>query len=42
MTFGISNDLQEVNDVRKTDVIDTELNKVLMDIIALQETRLPG
>lgn len=42
MTFGISNDLQEVNDVRKTDVIDTGLNKVLMDIIALQETRLPG
>ena len=41
MTPGFSDDLQEVNDARKTAVIDRELSKLQMDIVALQETKLP-
>ena len=40
-TPGFSGDLQEVNDARKTAVIDRELSRLQMDIVALQETRLP-
>ena len=41
MTPGFSDDLQEVNDACNTDVIDRELSRLQMDIVALQETRLP-
>ena len=41
MTPGFSDDLQEVNDARKTAAIARELSRLQMDIIALQETRLP-
>ena len=41
MTPGFSDNLQEVNDARKTAVIDRELTRLQMDIVALQETRLP-
>ena len=41
MTPRFSDDLQEVNDARKTAVIDRELSRLQMDIVALQETRLP-
>ncbi|XP_076443949.1 uncharacterized protein LOC143282234 [Babylonia areolata] len=41
MTPGFSDDLQEVNDAGKTAVIDRELSRLQMDIVALQETRLP-
>ena len=41
MTPGFSEDLQEVNDARKTAVIDRELSRLQMDIVTLQETRLP-
>ena len=41
MTPGFSDDLQEVNDARKTAAIDRELSRLQMDIVALQETRLP-
>ena len=41
MTPGFSDDLQKVNDARKTAVIDRELSRLQMDIVALQETRLP-
>ncbi|XP_069181296.1 craniofacial development protein 2-like [Procambarus clarkii] len=41
MTPGLSEDLLEVNDARKTAVINNELCRVQMDIVALQETRLP-
>ena len=40
-TPGFSGGLQEVNDTRKTAVIDRELSRLQMDIVALQETRLP-
>ncbi|XP_076456338.1 uncharacterized protein LOC143290704 [Babylonia areolata] len=41
MTPGFSDDLQEVNDARKKAVIDRELSRLQMDVVALQETRLP-
>ena len=41
MTPGFSGDLQEVNNARKTAVIDRELSRLQMDIVALQESRLP-
>ena len=41
MPPGFSDDLQEVDDARKTAVIDRELSRLQMDIVALQETRLP-
>ena len=40
MTHGFSDDLQEIDDVRKTAVIGMELSRLQMGIVALQETRL--
>ncbi|XP_069176144.1 craniofacial development protein 2-like [Procambarus clarkii] len=42
MTPGLSEDLLEVNDTRKTTVINNELRRLQMDTVALQETRLPA
>ncbi|XP_069157031.1 craniofacial development protein 2-like [Procambarus clarkii] len=42
MTPGLSEDLLEVNDARKTAMINNELRRLQMDIVALQETRLPA
>ena len=41
MTFGLSDNLQQVSDAQKTAVINNELCRLQVDIIALQETRLP-
>ncbi|XP_069181139.1 craniofacial development protein 2-like [Procambarus clarkii] len=41
MTPGLSADLLEVNDARKTAVINKELYRLQIDIVALQKTRLP-
>ena len=41
MTSGFSDDPQEVNDARKTAVIDRELSRLQMVIVALEETRRP-
>ena len=41
MTPGFSDDLQEINNVHKTAVIDMELSRLQRDIVALQEIRLP-
>ena len=38
---GVSDDLQEIDNARKTAVIDMELNRLQMDIVSLQEMRLP-
>jgi len=40
MCPGLSSDLQQVNDSRKTAIIDRELTRLNIDIAALQETRL--
>ena len=40
MTTGLSDNIQEIEDARKTAVIDTELLRLNIDIAALQETRL--
>ena len=40
MTPGLSDNLQQVSDVRKTAVINNELCRLQVDIITLQETRL--
>ncbi|GAA6101905.1 uncharacterized protein LOC122792394 [Tachysurus ichikawai] len=37
---GLTTDLQQVNDARKTAVIDRELSRLNVDIACLQETRL--
>nr|XP_049572502.1 craniofacial development protein 2-like [Syngnathus scovelli] len=42
MTPGLSDNLQEISDVRKTAVINNELLKLRIDISTLQETRLHG
>ncbi|XP_069179020.1 uncharacterized protein [Procambarus clarkii] len=42
MTPGLSEDLLEVNDARKTAVINNELCRLQMNIAALQEIRLPA
>ena len=42
MIRGFTNDLLQVDNVRKTAVIDQELAKLNVDIACLQETRLPG
>nr|XP_027220778.1 craniofacial development protein 2-like [Penaeus vannamei] len=42
MTPGFSDDLQNIRDARKTAVIDRELSRLQMDIVALQESRLAG
>ena len=39
MTPGFSDNLQEIDYMNKTAVIDMELSRVQMDIVALQETR---
>ncbi|XP_068680344.1 craniofacial development protein 2-like [Montipora foliosa] len=41
MRPGLSEDLQAINDARKTAVIDRELHRLNIDMAALQETRLP-
>ena len=41
MTPGFSDDLQEIDDVCKTAVINMELSRLQMDIVSLQEARLP-
>jgi len=40
MTPGLSDDLQAINDARKTSVINDELVRLQVDIATLQETRL--
>ena len=40
MRPGLSNDLQQINDSRKTAIIDSELDRLNIDITTLQETRL--
>ena len=40
MCPGFSTDLTNIDDVRKTAVIDAELNRLNIDIAGLQETRL--
>ncbi|XP_069163290.1 craniofacial development protein 2-like [Procambarus clarkii] len=42
MTPGLLEDQLEVNDVCKTAVINFKLPRLQMDIVALQETRLPA
>ena len=42
MCPGLSDDLQQIDDIRKTAIIDRELSKLKIDIAALQETRLPA
>jgi len=42
MCTGISDDLLQVDDTRKTAIINRELSKLNIDIAALQETRLPS
>ena len=39
MLSGISDDLRSINDLRKTAVINNELSRLNVDIVALQETR---
>ena len=41
MSPGLSDDLQQIDDARKTAIIDRELKRLNVDIAALQETRLP-
>ena len=41
MCPGLEEDLQKVNDARKTAIIDRELSRLGLDIVGLQETRLP-
>ena len=40
MTPGLSQDLQDISDIRKTAVINNELLRLNVDIATLQETRL--
>ena len=40
MRPSLSNDLQQINDSRKTAIIDSELDRLNIDIATLQETRL--
>ena len=40
MRPGLSNDLQQINDSKKTAIIDSELDRLNIDIATLQETRL--
>ena len=39
--YGFYDDLQEIDDVHKTALIDMEPSRLQMDIVALQEMRLP-
>ena len=40
MRPGLSNDLQQINDSRKLAIIDSELDRLNIDIATLQQTRL--
>ncbi len=40
MRHGLSNDLQQINDSRKTAIIDSELDRLIIDIATFQEPRL--
>ena len=40
MCPGLSNDIQQIDDARKTAIIDKELSRLGVDIACLQETRL--
>ena len=40
MRTGLSDSLDHIDDLRKTAIIDRELNRLNVDIAALQETRL--
>ena len=42
MRPGLSDDLLQVDDTRKTAIIDRELKRLNIDVAALQETRLPS
>ncbi|KAI8512329.1 hypothetical protein Bbelb_089680 [Branchiostoma belcheri] len=42
MCPGLSDDLQQIDDSRKTAIINRELMRLNIDIAALQETRLPS
>ena len=42
ITPGFSDNLQEIDDTCKTAVINMELSRLQMDIVPLQETRLPN
>ena len=42
MCPGLYDDLQQINDARKTAIVDRELKRLNIDIAALQEMRLPG
>jgi len=42
MTPGLSHDLDQIEDVRKTKVLNDELLRLGVDNSALQETRLAG
>lgn len=42
MCPGLSDDLQKIDDTRKTAIIDRELKRLNIDIAGLQETRLAG
>ena len=41
MRTGLSNNLQEIDDARKKAVIDHDLHRLGIDIVTLQEARLP-
>ena len=41
MRTGLIDDLENIQDFRKTAIIDLELKRLNVDIVALQETRLP-
>lgn len=40
MTTGLTSDIMDISDARKTAVINNELLRLSIDISALQETRL--
>ena len=40
MRTGLSDDLRQIDDSRKTAIINAELSRLNVDIAALQETRL--
>lgn len=40
MTIGLSTDIRNISDIRKTAIINNELSRLKVDITALQETRL--
>ena len=42
MCPGLCDDIQQIDDARKTAVISRELKRLNIDIAALQETRLPS